>query len=80
MVLFKLSFKPSEERKRVAGSAGKSRQNLVVVKTAHLFRAGLHHGFAHGHLTIAGHRHVSITPHQQDRRAAHFWKLFLAHQ
>src|SRR5207302_7723661 len=58
-----------EERQRVGGRAREPRQHLFTVQPPNLPRFVLDDPLAHGHLTVAGDRQVSVATHGQDRSA-----------
>src|SRR5580700_6533725 len=70
-MFLELAFKSFEERNRVGGRAGKTGDNLVVVKPPRLPRGVLHHMIAHGHLAISDKHGLIVLAHAQNRSAMH---------
>ena len=52
-MLLELGFQPLEQRKRIGGRAGKTRDHVALAETAHLAGIGLHDRLAERHLPIA---------------------------
>src|SRR5580658_5675110 len=53
VILLQLPFETTEQRKRISRGTGESRENLVVVKSANLFRRMFNDGFAERNLPVA---------------------------
>src|SRR5690606_2844644 len=67
-VLGELGFEQLEQGEGIGGGTGEARQHLAVVaEPAHLARVTLHHGVAKRDLAIAGHGHLAVATHRQDR-------------
>ena len=77
MILFELALEAGQQGKCVPRSSGETGEYLPVVKAAHFFGAGLHHGLAHRHLSVPGKRDLRVFTHKQDCGAAHF--VFFPH-
>jgi hypothetical protein len=70
-MFLQLSFEAFEQRDRVGGRAGKSRDDLVVVETPRLFRGVFDNVVAHGHLSIGNQNNFIFLPDAQDRCAVY---------
>ena len=58
-----------EQGQRVRGRAGETGDDLAVGPRAHLFRGGLEHGLAEGHLAVAGDHDLAALAYREDGRA-----------
>jgi hypothetical protein len=71
VILLQLGLKAAEQRKRVGGGTGETREDLVVVQVTDLAGAVLNDPFAQRDLAIARHHHLAVPAHAQDGRRAH---------
>ena len=68
-VLLQLRFEALEQRERVGGAAGESRDDRAVVQAAHLARIAFHDGVAERDLSVAAHGDAAIATDAEDRGA-----------
>jgi hypothetical protein len=68
-MLVELRFKAFEEGKGIGRAAGKAGEDLALMNTANLARAGLDHEVAKRHLPVAAHGHTLAAANRQNRRA-----------
>src|ERR1700682_355000 len=54
VILLQLGFEAAEERECIGRGAGKTRENLVVIKAANLFPGVLDGGLAERNLSVTG--------------------------
>ena len=66
LMFFQLRFEAFEQGKRIGGRAGKTGENLVVIKPSYFARRGLDDHVAERDLTVAAHGDFIAAPHGDD--------------
>jgi len=66
VILLQFGLEPAEQGESVGGRAGKSGQNLVLIKAPNFFGPVLDDGFAERDLSVAGHNNLVVAAHAED--------------
>ena len=65
-MLFKLAFKPLEQREGIGGTAREAGDDLLLIKPAHLARITFEDGIAHRDLAVAANHDITPAAYRQD--------------
>src|SRR5580704_14660244 len=78
MILLEFRLETREKRESIGGRAGKSGENLVLVKAADFLRGVFDNPFAERNLSVTGHDHIAVPADAQNRSGT--YQSFLWHE